>query len=148
MDIHDYAYRNPEIMDESVSLTPKLEYFKGVLRTFRKYTDRLATVLTSKNIDYGNSIFKTGLNGVLVHIFNKQERIKNLLDNGFNAVEGESLWDTFEDLQGYATLGLIVLDKNKTFFDKNGNVKGDTSKWKQSVWFKELKELMDNAESN
>jgi len=138
---NDILYRQPEILNSIIEERNMSE----VISTFETYAAELSDTLFKKNIDYGNSIFKTGYGGILARIFDKQERIRSLLNNGWNAVEGESLRDTFHDLAGYSLLGLILIDKHSTFFNEDGSIKEDTPEWKETKWIEELKEILERV---
>ncbi len=146
MDTNDMMYRDPSIIDDL--LNQKKRERTKVKETFDKYCQELSDQLLRKNLDYGNAIYKTGLGGILARIFDKQERIRSLLNNGFAGVENETLADTFQDLAGYGILGLIFLEKEEAFFENDFTVKSDTPKWVASKWLEELKELIWDAENS
>lgn len=73
--------------------------------------DELVSVLVSKQRDYGpnNIALAPGgpMNGLLVRMFDKINRLENLLASGAEP-ENESLEDTFVDLANYGIIGLMV----------------------------------------
>lgn len=70
--------------------------------------DYLTCTLIRKNQDYGNSAIKNGgLVGNYVRMSDKVSRIVNILNNA--DINYESLEDSWLDLAGYATIGLIIL---------------------------------------
>ena len=131
-----------EAVDEVVILQEK----QDIIDSFQRGTDELSKTLFTKNRDYGNSIFKTELGGVLLRLFDKFERLRAVINNGFTAVEGEPLEDTFKDIGGYSQLGLKILSKDQAFYNPDGTVKGDSDEWQESSWIKELKELIEKYE--
>jgi hypothetical protein len=72
----------------------------------------LREILAKKNADYGNSAIKNGgLVGNYVRMLDKVNRIDNLTTNCSTKPHVlESLQDTWLDLAGYATIGIIILD--------------------------------------
>lgn len=79
-------------------------------------TQNLETTLIQKNKDYGNaSLENGGIIGNAVRLSDKFSRLKNMVDQMVGNPEYvpnfESLRDTILDIQGYATLGLIIYDE-------------------------------------
>ena len=74
-------------------------------------TDEMAEILIKKNEDYGSASFDLGLNGNMVHIYDKACRFKSLIEKANKGVEPnfESIEDTLKDLMGYAIIGLLIL---------------------------------------
>lgn len=85
--------------------------------TFKPYTDKLASILDRKNTAYGNSFDKSldnlGLIAGVTRIYDKQNRLINLVKNPKIDDLGESLTDTLTDLAGYAILMVRYLDDRK-----------------------------------
>jgi len=78
-------------------------------------TDDVSEMLIKKNEDYGSASFDLGLNGNMVHIYDKACRFKSLIEKtnkGLNP-NFESIEDTLKDLLGYAIIGLIILKEEK-----------------------------------
>lgn len=73
--------------------------------------DELGNLLISKQLDYGpgnvNNAHGGPINGLLVRIGDKFERLKNLFRNGRSPLH-ESVEDSFKDLANYAVIGLMV----------------------------------------
>jgi hypothetical protein len=74
---------------------------------------RLAIVLDGKNADYSsNNISKFGMQGILVRLSDKLERLSNLTAREKNCVNTEahfeSIEDTLLDIAGYGLIGTIV----------------------------------------
>jgi len=89
----------------------KIEPFDEVV--YRYFGDN-ADLLLRKHRDYGpkNIAMAPGgaLNGLRVRMWDKMARLNNLIDNGVEP-ENESLRDSFQDLANYATIAMMVLDK-------------------------------------
>jgi len=63
-----------------------------------------------KQLDYGQgNISKFGKEGVLVRLYDKVERLRNLYAKGRNA-SNESVRDTLYDIIGYGVISLLLLD--------------------------------------
>lgn len=69
-----------------------------------------ATTLCNKQRDYGpNNIARFGQSGLLLRLHDKVARLENLLSNGREATN-ESLHDTYLDIVGYSTIGIMLID--------------------------------------
>lgn len=78
----------------------------------QQITKELITILLKKNQDYGGASFDLGLNGNMVHLWDKVRRYRNLVEkqNCSNIKPNfESIEDTLMDIMGYAAIGLIIL---------------------------------------
>lgn len=88
----------------------------------REITDSLIRTLLKKNADYGGASFDLGLNGNMVHLWDKIKRYRNLVEKMQKTDSDpnfESIEDTLKDIMGYAIIGLIILEtENKN--RKNG----------------------------
>lgn len=73
--------------------------------------EELRNVLCSKQNDYGpgniNNAPGGPINGLLVRMNDKMERLKNLMYNGAVA-KNESIEDSFVDIANYAVIALMV----------------------------------------
>ena len=73
--------------------------------------DELGNLLISKQRDYGpgniNNAFGGPINGLMVRMGDKFERLKNLLASG-QAPEHESIEDSFKDLANYCIIAMMV----------------------------------------
>lgn len=73
--------------------------------------DELGNLLISKQRDYGpgniNNAYGGPLNGLMVRMGDKWERLKNLLDSG-NEPQHESIEDSFKDLANYCIIAMMV----------------------------------------
>ena len=82
-------------------------------------TDNVTDILLKKNQDYGGASFDLGLNGNMVHLWDKIKRFKSLIENNQSEPNFEKLDDTLKDIIGYAIIGLHILNdeeiKNKVY---------------------------------
>ena len=73
--------------------------------------DELGNLLITKQIDYGagniNNAFGGPMNGLLVRMGDKFERLKNLLSKDITP-GNEPVEDSFKDLANYAVIALMV----------------------------------------
>jgi hypothetical protein len=73
--------------------------------------DELGNLLISKQRDYGpgniNNAYGGPINGLMVRMGDKWERLKNLLASGHNP-EHESIEDSFKDLANYCIIAMMV----------------------------------------
>lgn len=73
---------------------------------------KVIEMLMAKNQDYGGASFDLGLNGNMVHLWDKVKRYRTLVERQINQNEKpnfESIEDTLQDIIGYALIGLIIL---------------------------------------
>ena len=74
-----------------------------------------------KNQDYGGASFDLGLNGNMVHLWDKIKRYRNMVEKQNASPNFEAIDDTLKDIIGYAVIGLHILD-DETLKDKiHGN---------------------------
>jgi hypothetical protein len=74
----------------------------------------MSTLLARKQHDYGHkNITKFGMQGVLVRLSDKVERLINLKTHKFEA-KNESLLDTLRDIVGYCVVALMLNDETFT----------------------------------
>ena len=67
-------------------------------------------LLDDKQKDYGpGNISRFGAKGLSVRLFDKVERLANLLMDSNKTPKNESLEDTFKDIANYGLIGLMVL---------------------------------------
>ena len=73
--------------------------------------DEIGNLLITKQSDYGpghvNNAFGGPINGLLVRIGDKFERLKNLFKTG-TLPKHESVEDSFKDMANYAVIALMV----------------------------------------
>ena len=68
------------------------------------------SLLDSKQKDYGpGNISRFGVKGLSVRLYDKVERLANLLMDKEETPENESLEDTFKDIANYGLIGLMLL---------------------------------------
>ncbi|HVS90466.1 MAG TPA: nucleotide modification associated domain-containing protein [Mucilaginibacter sp.] len=94
----------------------------------RAITEELINTLLKKNEDYGGASFDLGLNGNMVHLWDKISRYRSLIEKfiaGKGSPNFESIEDTLQDIMGYAVIGLIILEDQK--YNKDGKTKKDFS---------------------
>ena len=88
---------------------------------FKKIGNEMYIMFAAKHMDYGlNNIAlggdilnnendkKFSLTGLCIRLTDKISRLKNLLTNGKNFVQGEGMEDTFIDIANYSIIGLLV----------------------------------------
>lgn len=82
--------------------------------SIKKITDEVAAILLRKNEDYGGASFDLGLNGNMVHLWDKVKRYRSLVESGKKEPHFEKLEDTLKDIIGYAIIGLHILNDETT----------------------------------
>ncbi len=75
----------------------------------RTITDNVTEILLKKNQDYGAASFDLGLNGNMVHLWDKIKRYRTLVENNDKDPNFESIEDTLKDIMGYSIIGLMIL---------------------------------------
>lgn len=75
----------------------------------------MSDLLVKKNADYKGASFDLGLNGNMVHLWDKVRRYRNMVENSMQGKEPnfESIRDTLQDIIGYAVIGIHILDDQK-----------------------------------
>lgn len=80
-------------------------------------TEELKSTLMRKNTDYGDAFTKRfqkhGILSAFIRMEDKWLRLENLISGSKQQVNDESIYDTVQDLAGYAILTLIELDKER-----------------------------------
>jgi len=67
-------------------------------------------LLDEKQKDYGpGNISRFGIKGLSVRLYDKVERLANLLVDRNESPKNESLEDTFKDIANYGLIGLMLL---------------------------------------
>ncbi|SEL70142.1 nucleotide modification associated domain-containing protein [Parapedobacter koreensis] len=83
----------------------------------RLILEEVTDLLLRKNQDYGNASFDLGLNGNMVHLWDKVRRFRTLVENsiknGDSVPNFESIEDTLKDIIGYGIIGLLILSEEK-----------------------------------
>lgn len=82
-------------------------------KSIKKITDDVTAILLKKNQDYGGASFDLGLNGNMVHLWDKVSRFRSLVSQENQNVNFESLEDTLKDIIGYAVIGLHILNDDQ-----------------------------------
>ena len=88
---------------------------------FKNIQNEMYEMFARKHMDYGlnnislggdilnnNDDKKFSLTGLAIRLTDKISRLKNLLLNGRNFVEGEGMEDTFIDIANYGIIGMLV----------------------------------------
>ncbi len=88
---------------------------------FKQIQNEMYEMFARKHMDYGlnnislggdilnnNDDKKFSLTGLAIRLTDKISRLKNLLLNGRNFVEGEGMEDTFIDIANYGIIGMLV----------------------------------------
>lgn len=75
----------------------------------------VSEILVKKNADYGGASFDLGINGNMVHIWDKARRFRSLVEKQMKGEKAnfESLEDTLRDIIGYAVIGIHILENDK-----------------------------------
>lgn len=73
--------------------------------------DGMSESLVKKNQDYKGASFDLGINGNMVHLWDKVSRYRNMVENKMSGGQPnfESIEDTLKDIIGYAVIGLHIL---------------------------------------
>lgn len=73
----------------------------------------ISDTLIKKQLDYGpNAIKRFGLEGIVIRMSDKMERLINLIELKKDPAVDEAIEDTLFDLAGYAIIGLMYLEGN------------------------------------
>ena len=112
-----------EYMDDESNqiITIFEEEYPELSNEFQKIQEEMYEMFASKHLDYGlNNIAlggdivnnsddkKFSLTGLAIRLTDKISRLRNLMVNGKNYVQGESMEDTFIDIANYGIIGLLV----------------------------------------
>jgi len=76
----------------------------------KKITEEMTEFLLKKNEDYGGASFDLGLNGNMVHLWDKISRYRTLIRYENKEPNFEGIEDTLKDIIGYAIIGLHILN--------------------------------------
>ena len=85
-------------------------------------TDDVTEMLLKKNADYGAASFDLGLNGNMVHLWDKVKRYRSLITSETIDSNFEGLEDTLRDIIGYAIIGLHILNDQTVKNKINGDI--------------------------
>lgn len=89
--------------------------------SIKEITDEMIEILLKKNQDYGGASFDLGLNGNMVHLWDKVRRYRSLVEKNKEKPNFEGLDDTLRDIIGYAIIGLHILRDDSINNKINGN---------------------------
>ena len=111
-------------MNKGVIVSEAVETFENeypeLSEEYKRISEEMYEMFARKHMDYGlNNIAlggdlknsedkKFSLTGLCIRLTDKISRLKNLLINGKNFVEGEGMEDTFIDIANYGIIGLLV----------------------------------------
>lgn len=73
----------------------------------------MSDLLVKKNQDYKGASFDLGLNGNMVHLWDKIRRYRNMVENRETTPNFEGIADTLKDIIGYAVIGLHILQDDQ-----------------------------------
>ena len=90
-------------------------------KDIQEITNEITRILLKKNEDYGSASFDLGLNGNMVHLWDKIKRYRTIIENSSNnkTPNYETLDDTLRDIIGYGIIGLIISKKQKNEKEQN-----------------------------
>lgn len=79
--------------------------------TIEEIFNGMSDLLVKKNKDYKGASFDLGLNGNMVHLWDKVSRYRNMVENKMRGEQPnfEGIEDTLKDIIGYAVIGLHIL---------------------------------------
>ena len=79
--------------------------------TIEKIFNGMSDLLVKKNKDYKGASFDLGMNGNMVHLWDKVSRYRNMVENKMRGEQPnfEGIEDTLKDIIGYAVIGLHIL---------------------------------------
>lgn len=89
--------------------------------SIKEITDEVTAILLKKNQDYGGASFDLGLNGNMVHLWDKVKRYKTLIEKK-ESPNFESIEDTLRDIIGYAIIGLHIIEDESIDNKKYGDI--------------------------
>ena len=91
--------------------TMNADAFEDFTLTVQDIALEMAALLTQKQLDYGpnniNNAFGGPINGLLVRMGDKFERLKHLYSTG-SKPNYEAIEDSFKDLANYAIIAMMV----------------------------------------
>jgi len=79
----------------------------------KNITDEISQMLLKKNEEYGSASFDLGLNGNMVHLWDKVRRYRTLIEKKDYTPIFETIDDTLKDIIGYAIIGLMISNSEK-----------------------------------
>ena len=112
-----------EFMDDETNqiITIFEEQYPELSEEFQNIQEEMYEMFARKHLDYGlnnialggdiinnNDDKKFSLTGLAIRLTDKISRLRNLMVNGRNYVQGEGMEDTFIDIANYGIIGLLV----------------------------------------
>ena len=89
--------------------------------SIKQITDEITKILLKKNQDYGGASFDLGLNGNMVHLWDKVKRYRSLIEKHPTNPNYENINDTLMDIIGYAIIGIHIFNDGSI----NDKINGD-----------------------
>lgn len=82
--------------------------------------ESMVEILVKKNQDYKGASFDLGLNGNMVHLWDKVSRYRNMVEGRAvgNVPNFEGVKDTLMDIIGYSVIGLHILESEEKSIKK------------------------------
>ena len=110
----------PDAITVSLAVETFENEYPELSEEYKRISEEMYEMFAQKHMDYGlNNIAlggdlrnsedkKFSLTGLCIRLTDKISRLKNLLINGKNYVQGEGMEDTFIDIANYGIIGLLV----------------------------------------
>ena len=111
---------SPDAVTVSLAVETFENEYPELSEEYKRISEEMYEMFAQKHMDYGlNNIAlggdltnsedkKFSLTGLCIRLTDKISRLKNLLINGKNYVQGEGMEDTFIDIANYGIIGLLV----------------------------------------
>ena len=111
---------SPDAITVSLAVETFENEYPELSEEYKRISEEMYEMFAQKHMDYGlNNIAlggdltnpedkKFSLTGLAIRLTDKISRLKNLLINGKNYVQGEGMEDTFIDIANYGIIGLLV----------------------------------------
>ena len=111
---------SPDAITVSLAVETFENEYPELSEEYKRISEEMYEMFAQKHMDYGlNNITlggdltnsedkKFSLTGLCIRLTDKISRLKNLLINGKNYVQGEGMEDTFIDIANYGIIGLLV----------------------------------------
>ena len=111
---------SPDAITVSLAVETFENEYPELSEEYKRISEEMYEMFAQKHMDYGlNNIAlggdltnsedkKFSLTGLCIRLTDKISRLKNLLINGKNYVQGEGMEDTFIDITNYGIIGLLV----------------------------------------
>ena len=111
---------SPDAITVSLAVETFENEYPELSEEYKRISEEMYEMFAQKHMDYGlNNIAlggdltnsedkKFSLTGLCIRLTDKISRLKNLLINDKNYVQGEGMEDTFIDIANYGIIGLLV----------------------------------------